>query len=61
MPDTAWRAAYARLPGVERELEASKALVEELKSELRIALLHTDKQYTLAGHYMRVMAKFFSE
>lgn len=61
MPDTAQKAAYAKLPGVERELAANKALVEDLKSELRIALLYTDKQYTLAGHYMRVMIKFFSE
>ena len=61
MPDIAMRAAYARLPKVERELEASKTLIEELKRELLVALRYTDKQYTLAGHYMRVMAKFFSE
>jgi len=61
MPDMARKAAYAKLPGVERELEASKVLIEELKSELRIALFHTDQQYTLKGHHMRVMAKYFSD
>jgi len=54
------RAALDKLPKVERELEATKALVDELKSELRIALIYTDQKYTLAGHYMRVMARFFS-
>lgn len=61
MPDAALRAAYARLPKVERELEASKVLIQELKKELYTALLHTNNQYALAGHYMRVMAKFFYE
>lgn len=60
MPDVAMRAALDKLPKVERELEATKALVDELKSELRIALIYTDQKYTLAGHYMRVMARFFS-
>jgi hypothetical protein len=60
MPDAAMRAALDKLPKVERELEATKALVDELKSELRIALIYTDQKYTLAGHYMRVMARFFS-
>lgn len=60
MPDLAMRAALDKLPKVERELEATKALVDELKSELRIALIYTDQKYTLAGHYMRVMARFFS-
>lgn len=58
MPDTAMRAAYTRLPQVERELEASKALIDELKIELRVALRYTNNQYALDGHYVRVMVKF---
>ena len=58
MPDTAMRAAFTRLPQVEHELEDSKALIDELKIELLVALRYTDKQYALDGHYMRVMLKF---
>jgi len=60
MPDVEMRKAFQRLPEVEAKLEAAEQLVEQLQVELRLALSHVNDQYILAGHYMRVMAKYLS-
>jgi hypothetical protein len=60
MPDMKYKEAYWRMPEVEAKLAAAEQRAAELLVELKIAVQHTDTKYTLLGHYMRVMAKYFS-
>ena len=60
MPDMKYKEAYRRLPEIEAKLAEAEQRAADLWVELKIALQHTNDAYTLNGHYMRVMAKYFS-
>ena len=60
MPDMKYKAAYWRMPEIAAKLAEAEQRAADLWVELKIALQHTNDAYTLNGHYMRVMAKYFS-
>ncbi len=60
MPDMKYKEAYRRMPEIEAKLAEAEQRAADLWVELKIALQHTNDAYTLNGHYMRVMAKYFS-
>lgn len=60
MPDMKYKEAYWRMPEVEAKLAEAEQRAADLWVELKIALKYIDNAYTLNGHYMRVMAKYFS-
>lgn len=61
MPDQKYRDAYWKeLPACRKELEAATKELETLRAEMQLALTFTNTDYTLQGHFLRVMLNHFT-
>ncbi len=61
MPDRKYHDAYwTELPACRKELEAALKEVKTLRTELQTALTFTNTDYTLQGHFLRVMLNHFT-
>ena len=61
MPDRKYHDAYwTELPACRKELEAALKENELLRAELQTALTFTSTDYTLQGHFLRVMLNHFT-
>ena len=61
MPDRKYHDAYwTELPACRKALEAAIKENERLRTELQTALTFTNTDYTLQGHFLRVMLNHFT-